>query len=113
MADLAPQSAPFKPNAKRIALAFAVAIASDLFSFFTSGLVIAAPIVLAVDIATGLALWAALGAPGVLLAALVAEAIPGVGVIPLWTLVVAALAFKGTLSGRRSTLPSKPPAQSP
>lgn len=97
----------------RIALAFAVAIASDLFSFFTSAWVIAEPIVLAVDVATGLALWAVLGAPGILLAALVAEAIPGVGMIPLWTLVVAALAFTGRLPGRRTPLPPKPPGQSP
>jgi hypothetical protein len=52
------------------------------------------------DIITALALWAVLGRPVILLVALVAEALPGVGVLPLWSAVVIAIAMTGGIPGR-------------
>lgn len=110
MAEIAPQIPLSRPSWGRIALALAIALVSDGFSFFTSALVIAEPIVIAVDLVTAIAIWAALGAPMVLLAAFIAEAIPGVGMIPIWSAVVVALAFTGRLPGRNAPAP---PVQRP
>ena len=49
---------------------------------------------------SALALWAILGRPVILLVALIAEALPGVGVLPLWTAVVIAIAVTGRIPGR-------------
>ncbi|MSR28050.1 MAG: hypothetical protein EXS03_00540 [Phycisphaerales bacterium] len=100
MAYLAPQNLPSRPTWTRIGLAIAIAVLSDLFSFFTSAWVITEPIVLAVDVVTAAAIWMALGCPAILLVALLAEAIPGVGMLPLWTMVVLIIASTGRLPGR-------------
>lgn len=52
------------------------------------------------DIITAMALWAVLGRPMILLFALVAEALPLVGVLPLWSAVVIAIAITGGIPGR-------------
>lgn len=52
------------------------------------------------DIITAMALWAVLGRPMLLLVALVAEALPGVGMLPLWSAVVIAIAMTGGIPGR-------------
>jgi hypothetical protein len=77
-----------RPSRKRQALAFAVAAVSDFLSFWT---VIAPPmqwlIVLGLQ-------WAIL--PG-----LVAEAIPGMGVFPVWILVVLSLIVYDDIKARK------------
>ena len=49
-----------------------------------------------VDIATVLLLFMVLGRQWLLLPGLALEAIPGLGVLPFWLLVVAAIAVLGT-----------------
>ena len=78
----------------------AIALVSDGLSFFLSPTVIAAPLVISIDLVTGVLIWVALGRPMLLFAVFLAEAIPGVGMVPLWTMVVALLATTGRLPGR-------------
>jgi hypothetical protein len=80
-------------SAKRLALALAVAVVSDVVGAFAVSL---QPVVWAVDLLTAVALFAALGRQWLLVPGLVMEAIPGVGVLPIWTLVVVAIALWGT-----------------
>jgi hypothetical protein len=82
-----------KFSAVRLALAFVIAGASDVIGAFVS---LAPPIAWAVDILTALLLFAVLGWQWLLLPGLVLEAIPGVGVLPFWLLVVGAIAVLGT-----------------
>jgi hypothetical protein len=78
----------------------AIALVSDGLSFFLSPTVIAEPLVIGIDLVTGVLIWLALGRPMLLFAVFLAEAIPGVGMVPLWTMVVALLATTGRLPGR-------------
>jgi MFS family permease len=78
---------------KRLALAFAIAGISDAISAFTA---LWPPIAWGVDLVTAILLFAILGWRWLLLPGLVLEAIPGVGVVPFWVLVVAAIAVWGT-----------------
>lgn len=78
----------------------AIALVSDGLSFFLSPTVIATPLVIGIDLVTGVLIWLALGRPMLLFAVFLAEAIPGVGMVPLWTMVVALLATTGRLPGR-------------
>jgi hypothetical protein len=57
---------------------------------------LAPPISLAVDVVTAGLLFVVLGWQWLLLPGLVLEAIPGVGVVPFWLLVVGAIAVFGT-----------------
>ena len=71
----------------RFSVAMLVAAAADALSFlevFPPGYVA----VVAVDLVVALVLWALLGRGLVLLAALVFEAVPGLGLFPFWTLAV-------------------------
>lgn len=77
-----------------------IALASDAFSFATSAWIVLEPVVLAIDLATAVLIWLALGRPVLLLAVFVAEAIPGIGVFPLWTAAVGALAVAGRIPTR-------------
>lgn len=77
----------------RLGLAFIVAGVSDVVGAFAS---LAPPIEWAVDIVTVALLFAVLGWQWLLLPGLVLEAIPGVGVLPFWLLVVGAIAALGT-----------------
>jgi hypothetical protein len=79
---------------KRLALAFLVAVASDIVSY---GTIFAPPVQWAVDIVTAFFLFMILGWQWALLPGLVAEAIPGVAVFPVWTMVVAAVALWGRI----------------
>jgi hypothetical protein len=76
----------------RLMLAFAVAGASDLVSVFTQA---APPVEWGVDLLTALVLFLILGFRWLLLPGLIMEAIPGVGVVPFWVLVVGAVAVYG------------------
>ncbi len=100
MATIAPQISERRPSWVRIGIALAIALASDAFSFVFSATVIAEPLVISVDLVTAFAIWIALGQPAILLIALVAEAIPVVGMFPLWTVVVGIIAATGKLPGR-------------
>ena len=77
----------------RLALAFVIAGVSDVIGAFAS---LAPPIVWAVDVVTAALLFVVLGWQWLLLPGLVLEAIPGVGVVPFWLLVVGAIAAFGT-----------------
>jgi hypothetical protein len=86
-----PAAAP--PRAKlRLALAFVVAAASDAVSYGTA---FVPPVQWMVDLVTALLLFGLLGWRWALLPGLVAEAIPGVAVFPVWLLVVASVALWG------------------
>jgi len=80
------ESGPLKrPSRKRSALAFAVAAVSDFLSIWAE---IALPLQWLIDLVTAGALFLILGRRWALLPGLVAEAIPGVAVFPVWVLVV-------------------------
>ena len=106
MPDSAPSNIWKSPSWVRIGLAMAIALVSDGLSFFLSPTVIAEPLVIGIDLVTGVLIWLALGRPMLLFAVFLAEAIPGVGMIPLWTMVVALLATTGRLPGRMGGMTS-------
>ena len=78
----------------RLAVAFAIAGVSDAISVVTS---FAPPIEWAVDLVTASLLFVVLGWQWLLLPGLIMEAIPGVGALPFWVLVVAGVAVWGTV----------------
>lgn len=81
---------PLKRHSRaRLVLAFGVAAVSDILSFWT---VIAPPVQWALDVGTAFLLFLILGRRWALLPGLIAEAIPGMGVFPVWILVVASIA---------------------
>jgi hypothetical protein len=82
-----------KFSKKRLAIAFIIAGLSDVIGAFAT---LAPPIGWAVDIGTALLLFMVLGRQWLLLPGLALEAVPGVGVVPLWLLVVGAIAVLGT-----------------
>lgn len=69
----------------KVAIAFGVAAVSDVISIWITFL---PPAQIAVDLVTALVLFWILGKRWALLPGFVAEAIPGVGVFPVWVLVV-------------------------
>lgn len=73
----------------RFALAFGVAALSDFISIWTE---FAPPVQWLVDLGTAGLLFLILGRRWALLPGLVVEAIPGMGVFPIWILVVLSLA---------------------
>ncbi len=84
---------PLKFSKKQLTLAVAIAGASDVIGAFTTP---APPLAWAVDVVTALFLFLVLGRQWLLLPGLVLEAIPGIGVLPFWLLVVGAIAVFGT-----------------
>ncbi|MGC1415048.1 MAG: hypothetical protein WA817_07200 [Candidatus Acidiferrum sp.] len=74
-----------RPSRKRQAVAFLIAAVSDVLSFLT---VLAPPMQWLIDLGTALLLFLVLGRRWAILPGLVAEAIPGMGVFPVWILVV-------------------------
>ena len=82
-----------KFSKKQLALAFAIAAISDAIGAFATPL---PPIVWVVDLGTALLLFMVLGRQWLLLPGLALEAISGLGVFPLWLLVVGAIAVLGT-----------------
>ena len=82
----AEEPAPIKRHSRaQMALAFGIAAVSDVFSIW---LTFAPPFQWALDVATAFALFLILGRRWALLPGLVTEAIPGMGVFPVWVLVV-------------------------
>jgi hypothetical protein len=82
-----------KFSKKRLAIAFAIAAISDAIGAFVTPL---PPIGWVTDIATALLLFIVLGRQWLLLPGLALEAIPGLGILPFWLLVVGAIAVLGT-----------------
>jgi hypothetical protein len=78
---------------RQIILAIAIAAISDVLCAFV---VFAPPLVWTADIVTAALLFAVLGWQWLLLPGLFLEAIPGLGVIPFWLLVVGAVLIWGT-----------------
>jgi hypothetical protein len=97
MTEAAPPAAgepklPHGLTRKQIALAFVIAVLSDVVSAFAT---VAPPIELAVDLVTAGLLFCVLRWRWLLLPGLIMEAIPGVSVFPFWVLVVGAIAVVG------------------
>jgi hypothetical protein len=93
-------AAPLKTHSRaKMALAFGVAAVSDVFSIW---LTFAPPIQWTLDIATALALFLILGRRWALLPGLIAEAIPGMGVFPVWVLVVLSVYLFDDIKRRRA-----------
>jgi hypothetical protein len=85
---LAPGEAvpPLKRHTRaKMAIAFGVAAVSDVLSIW---LTFAPPFQWTLDIATAVILFLILGRRWALLPGLIAEAIPGMGIFPVWVLVV-------------------------
>jgi hypothetical protein len=83
-----------RPFSKRqIVLAILIAGTSDALCAFV---LFAPPVVWGVDLLTAALLFAVLGWQWLLLPGLILEAIPGLGVIPFWLLVVGAVLVWGT-----------------
>ena len=70
---------------KTLALALLVAGVSDVLAFAVA---LIPPAQVAVDVATAIALFLILGRRRAILPGLIAEAIPGMGIFPVWILVV-------------------------
>ncbi|MSQ90420.1 MAG: hypothetical protein EXS01_03370 [Phycisphaerales bacterium] len=113
--DPTPSDSWKTPSWGRLALALAIAIASDVVSLLTSWNV-GHPISVGVDVVTAGLLWWVLGRHPALLVVFVAEAIPVVGMIPLWTMIVAVIAVTGRLPsgmGKRAATQQLPPSAPP
>jgi hypothetical protein len=87
-----------RPSRKRQAVAFLVAAVSDFLSFWT---VLAPPMQWVIDIATAFLLFLVLGRRWAILPGLVAEAIPGMGIFPVWILVVLSLIVYDDIKARK------------
>ena len=83
---------PLGLKKSQLILAFAIAGVSDAISAFAT---FVPPVEWGVDIVTAILLFMVLGWRWLLLPPLILEAIPGVGALPLWVLVVGAIAVFG------------------
>ena len=84
----------------RLAIAFGVAAISDFLSMWTE---FAPPLQWALDLATAGLLFLILGRRWALLPGLLVEAIPGMGVFPVWVLVVISLVVYDEIKGHKQT----------
>jgi hypothetical protein len=87
-----------RPSRKRQAIAFLIAAVSDFLSFW---MVLAPPMQWLIDLATALLLFLVLGRRWAILPGLIAEAIPGMGVFPVWVLVVLSIIVYDDIRGRK------------
>jgi hypothetical protein len=78
---------------RRLLLALTIAVVADGLSIF---LTLTPPAQWAADLVTAILLFMVLGWQWILLPGLIMEAIPGLGVVPFWVLVVGAVALWGT-----------------
>ncbi len=83
----------------RLAMAFGVAAASDFLSIWTE---FAPPLQWLLDLGTAGLLFLILGRRWALLPGLIVEAIPGMGVFPVWILVVLSLFAYDEIKSRKS-----------
>ena len=91
--ELIPRSTTLRFSRKTLAFAFAIAGVSDVIGAVAN---LAPPIAWLIDLGTALLLFMVLGRQWLLLPGLALEAIPGLGVLPFWLLVVASVGFLGT-----------------
>jgi hypothetical protein len=82
-----------KFSKKQLVFAFVIAGISDVIGAFAT---LAPPIGWALDFVTAVLLFMVLGWQWLLLPGLALEAIPGVGIVPFWLLVVGAISVLGT-----------------
>jgi hypothetical protein len=87
-----------RPSWKVLALALIIAGVSDAVSFAIS---LVLPLQWTVDIATAILLFLILGRRRAILPGLIAEAIPGMGIFPVWILVVISIILYDDIRGRR------------
>ena len=84
-----PAGSPAEPARRysrgKIAIAFGAAALSDVLSIWVT---FVPPVQLAIDFATALVLFWVFGKRWALLPGFITEAIPGMGVFPVWVLVV-------------------------
>ena len=90
---LIPSSTTLRFSRKILAFAFAIAAVSDVIGAVAN---LAPPIAWLIDLGTALLLFLVLGRQWLLLPGLALEAIPGLGALPFWLLVVASIASLGT-----------------
>jgi hypothetical protein len=88
-----------RPSRLRFAIAFGLAAVSDFLSIW---LEFALPVQWVLDLGTAGLLFLILGRRWALLPGLVAEAIPGMGVFPVWVLVVLSIILYDEIKARRS-----------
>ena len=88
-----------RPSWKRLAMAFAVAAVSDVLSY---AIALVLPLQWALDMATAFLLFLILGRRWAILPGLIAEAIPGMGVFPVWVLVVLSIILYDDIRARRN-----------
>jgi hypothetical protein len=88
-----------RPSWKRLAMAVAVAAVSDVLSFAVD---LVLPLQWALDMATAFLLFLILGRRWAILPGLIAEAIPGMGVFPVWVLVVLSIILYDDIRARRN-----------
>ncbi len=87
-----------RPSRKRQAVAFLIAAVSDFLSFW---MVLAPPMQWLIDLGTALLLFLILGRRWAILPGFIAEAIPGMGVFPVWVLVVLSIIAYDDIKGRK------------
>ena len=87
-----------RPSRRRQAVAFLIAAVSDFLSFW---MVLAPPMQWLIDLGTALLLFLVLGRRWAILPGLIAEAIPGMGVFPVWVLVVLSIIAYDDIKGRK------------
>jgi len=87
-----------RPSWKLLALALIAAGVSDAISFAVT---LVLPLQWAVDIATATLLFLIFGRRRAILPGLIAEAIPGMGVFPVWILVVISIILYDDIKGRK------------
>jgi hypothetical protein len=82
---------------KRLVMAFAVAVVSDVCSAVVE---FVPPLQWTLDVVTAGLLFLILGRQWMILPGLIAEAIPGLAVFPFWVLVVGSIAMWGKIRKR-------------
>lgn len=85
LSPVKPAGAAMRYSRAKMAIAFGVAAVSDVISIWITFL---PPAQIAVDLATAIVLFLILGRRWALLPGFITEAIPGMGVFPVWVLVV-------------------------
>src|SRR5271157_4070329 len=87
-----------RPSRIRQAIAFLIAAISDFLSFW---FVLAPPMQWLIDLGTALLLFLILGRRWAILPGLIVEAIPGMGVFPVWVLVVFSIIVYDDIKARK------------
>jgi hypothetical protein len=87
-----------RPSRAQFGIALAIAAVSDALAFW---LEIILPLQIALDIVTAFVLYRILGRRWGLLPGLIAEAIPGMGIFPVWILVVASVYVYDDIKARK------------